>query len=120
MCSKESPVRLEKVSFESGVVAAGLKACKPIGGSMPILATCSSMSSDIVKNSKNVISVVLSSSCQRGPQGPRLILGPFRFANHDCNPNCQVSFGVYSIIGPHSHSVRSDPSKIRTPAFFIA
>ena len=104
MCSKGSPIQLEKVSFESGVVAAGLKACKPIGGSTPILATCSSMSSDVIENGKDVISVVLSNSCQKGVQGPRLILGPFRFANHDCDPNCQVSPCVYWDIHTHIQS----------------
>ncbi|KJA22342.1 hypothetical protein HYPSUDRAFT_99130, partial [Hypholoma sublateritium FD-334 SS-4] len=35
-------------------------------------------------------SLISSMSCQKGEVGPRLILGPFRFANHDCSPNCQI------------------------------
>ena len=38
------------------------------------------------------LSVILSSPGQLGPENERLILGPLRFANHDCKPNCQVSF----------------------------
>ncbi|KAF8803051.1 hypothetical protein BYT27DRAFT_7044026, partial [Phlegmacium glaucopus] len=34
-------------------------------------------------------SIITSSQRQKGEVGPRLILGPFRFANHDCSPNCQ-------------------------------
>ncbi|KAI0321618.1 hypothetical protein OF83DRAFT_1050933 [Amylostereum chailletii] len=46
------------------------------------------MSSDLVP--AGGFSVVQSSSRQNGPHGPRMILGPFRFVNHDCNPNCQI------------------------------
>ncbi|KAF8151904.1 hypothetical protein BJ912DRAFT_869433, partial [Pholiota molesta] len=35
-------------------------------------------------------SVIRSLACQDGKVGDRLILGPFRFANHDCSPNCQI------------------------------
>jgi len=48
------------------------------------------MSLDLVENGQ-MISVVESSAAQKGPRGSRLILGPFRFVNHDCEPNCQVS-----------------------------
>ncbi|EKM56732.1 uncharacterized protein PHACADRAFT_254027, partial [Phanerochaete carnosa HHB-10118-sp] len=30
-----------------------------------------------------------------GPQnGPRLLVGPIRFVNHDCNPNCEVGIMI--------------------------
>jgi hypothetical protein len=38
-----------------------------------------------------------------GPQEERLILGPFRFVNHDCSPNCQVTH-VFQFTGPSSRS----------------
>ena len=37
-------------------------------------------------------SVIEAAPNQLGPMGQRLILGPFRFVNHDCKPNSQVSF----------------------------
>ncbi|EGO05401.1 hypothetical protein SERLA73DRAFT_69013 [Serpula lacrymans var. lacrymans S7.3] len=46
------------------------------------------MSADL--NFETDHSVILASQNQLGPKGSRLILRPFRFANHDCNPNCQI------------------------------
>ncbi|KAH7916944.1 hypothetical protein BV22DRAFT_967713, partial [Leucogyrophana mollusca] len=47
--------------------------------------------------------VIASSKNQKGPQGNRLILGPFRFANHDCNPNSQI----FPIKGSHAMTLVS-------------
>lgn len=49
------------------------------------------MSSDLIPEHLRGISVIVSSPDQKGPLGPRLMLGPLRFANHDCRPNTQVS-----------------------------
>lgn len=49
------------------------------------------MSSDIILPHLESISVIMSALDQKGPLGPRLMLGPLRFANHDCRPNTQVS-----------------------------
>jgi len=81
-------VCLDKVQFGSQI-ALGLKAKIRIEPFTVILSTCSSMSSDIL-DGERAISVINSSARQKGVVGPRLILGPFRFANHDCDPNCQV------------------------------
>ena len=92
---EESYVKIEKVSFEEGKICAGLVACQMIPAATPILTTCSSMSSDLAEGS-HMISVVEGTRLQKGPEGPRLILGPFRFVNHNCQPNCQVrSFSSY-------------------------
>ena len=91
-----SVVRVEKVKFGSQV-ACGLRAKVHMEPFTTILSTCSSMSSDIV-DGQQAISVINSSLRQRGPVGPRLILGPFRFANHDCSPNCQVTSPIVSHI----------------------
>jgi hypothetical protein len=40
------------------------------------------------------LSVIMRSKGQLGPEDVRLILGPLRFANHECNPNCQVSIQI--------------------------
>jgi hypothetical protein len=48
------------------------------------------MSSDNVEGGG--LSVILHCNGQLGPKNERMILGPLRFANHDCNPNCQVGF----------------------------
>ena len=51
------------------------------------------MSSDNFGISTGGLSVILRSSGQLGPKDERLILGPLRFANHECiTPNCQESF----------------------------
>jgi hypothetical protein len=55
---------------------------------MWILTASGSMSLNIVKGPG--ISNIQSHASQLGPSGVRLILGPFRFVNHDCEPNCQV------------------------------
>ena len=85
-------IRVEKVQFHqepgSGI-ACGVRAIADIDAFVVILATCSSMSSNIVPGRQGV-SIIASSPRQKGEVGPRLILGPFRFANHDCSPNCQV------------------------------
>lgn len=89
--SDESPVILEKVSFDGNTISAGLKAKIKIPASCPILSTSSSMSSDIIPPEKRSISVIESFSDQKDPCGPHLMLGPLRFANHDCEPNTQVN-----------------------------
>lgn len=48
------------------------------------------MSADLATDGR-MISAIQAAPVQKGPQGVRIILGPFRFANHDCEPNCQVS-----------------------------
>jgi hypothetical protein len=55
------------------------------------------MSCDIIPAELHSISVIMSNPDQKGPLGPRLMLGPLRFANHDCQPNAQVSH-LYSQI----------------------
>ena len=82
---------LDKVSFDGTIISVGLKARIKIPASLPILSTSSSMSSDLIPAHRHSISVIASSHDQKGPAGPRLMLGPLRFANHDCNPNTQVS-----------------------------
>jgi hypothetical protein len=98
--SQESPVRLDKVSFDGNTISAGLKAKIKIPASCPILSTSSSMSSDIIPPHLGSISVIMSAHDQKGPLGPRLMLGPLRFANHDCQPNTQVSH-IYSQTRPY-------------------
>lgn len=87
--SGASPVVLEKVSF-GGEVCMGLKARRTIMAGFPILSTSTSLSVDVVPDSKKGISVAEGSKGQKGPVGGRLMLGAMRFANHDCKPNCQV------------------------------
>jgi hypothetical protein len=70
-----------------------LKARVAIPAGCPILAISSSMSRDLVPAGLPSISVIASSSGQKGPMGPRLMLGPLHFANHGCEPNCQVCLG---------------------------
>jgi hypothetical protein len=90
MYSPESPVRLEKVSFDQRKISMGLKAERRILAGTVILSTCSSMSLDLIPDEQRGLSIIQSSRKQLGPFGPRLLLGPLRFANHDCKPNCQV------------------------------
>jgi hypothetical protein len=87
-------VGLEKVSFDGMAISGGLKARRKIPAASPILATASSMSSDVISESQKGVSLIEALGGQKGPLGCRLLLGPIRFANHDCNPNCQVSLGI--------------------------
>ena len=88
--SDDSPVRLDKVSFDGVEMDGGVKAIEAIPAGIPILAMASSMSSDLIPGKATAISVIQSHPSQSGLVGVRLMLGPVRFANHDCNPNCQV------------------------------
>lgn len=88
MYTPSSPVTLCKVQF-NGSIALGLRATRDMAPGTFIMETCSSMSSDLVNRPGP--SVIFSDAKQRGPLGSRLVLGPLRWANHDCKPNTQVS-----------------------------
>ena len=88
--SSGSAVRIMKVSHNHQQASFGLKATRTIPAGVFILETCSSMS--LGPASTSGPSVIEAAPNQLGPIGPRLILGPFRLVNHDCNPNAQVSF----------------------------
>jgi hypothetical protein len=87
-------VSLEKVAF-SGEISAGLRATSRIPTGTYLLTTCSSMAEDLSQGGG--FSVIESSESQLGPVGPRVLLGPLRFANHDCKqPTCQVGTHPFS------------------------
>lgn len=89
--SQHSSVRIDKVLFPGRPWCAGLAAVRSIDPATTIASTCSSMSADIWDPEHGALSVIECSPSQLGIRGGRLILGPFRFVNHDCNPNSQVS-----------------------------
>jgi hypothetical protein len=89
--SRECPVVQEKVSFDGTTISMGLKACEHIPAGCPILWTSTSISRDVVPCGLSGVSIIEASQGQKGPAGLHLMLGPLRFANHDCQPNCQVS-----------------------------
>jgi hypothetical protein len=88
MCSPTTAVGSVKVSFDAKTVSSGMKARHKIPAGMAIKETCSSMSSDAAPGKG--LSIIQGSNRQLGPNVPRMILGPFRFVNHDCNPTAQV------------------------------
>jgi hypothetical protein len=90
MYSSGSSAKILKVTHTRKKATFGLKAARKIPSGSFIMETCSSMSRDPA--SSQGPSVIEPAPKQLGPQGPRLILGPFRFVNHDCKPNAQVSF----------------------------
>ena len=106
-----------KVSFDAKTVSSGLKVRHEIPAGMAIKETCSSMSSDAA--SGKGLSIIQGSNKQLGPNVPRVILGPFRFVNHDCSPNAQVGASgsgpgllsdarqIYAIPGTHAMVVIS-------------
>ena len=88
--SLDSFVGIDKISFDYEFATGGLKATRDIPALTVLLTATSSMSSDLVEGGGH--SVIEPNGKQKGPVGPRLILGPIRFVNHDCKPNCQVIF----------------------------
>jgi hypothetical protein len=94
MYSAESPVKHEKVSFDGTTISLGLKARRDIPAGCPILSTSTSLSLDLVPPGMSGISVIEASSGQKGPLGRRVMLGPLRFANQDCQPNGQVKLSL--------------------------
>jgi hypothetical protein len=87
--SVHSSIKIEKVTL-GGKIDAGLTCTKFIPAGMYILTAGGSMSLD--HYDAGGLSVILRSPGQLGPENERLILGPLRFANHECKPNCQVNF----------------------------
>ncbi len=90
MYSSGSCAKILKVTHTCKKATFGLKATCSIPSGSFIMETCSSMSYDLASNPGP--SIIEPALMQLGPQGPRLILGPFRLVNHDCKPNAQVSF----------------------------
>ncbi|KAH7908117.1 hypothetical protein BJ138DRAFT_978742, partial [Hygrophoropsis aurantiaca] len=72
------------------------------------------MSRDIVDRDNH--SVIARVKGQKGPEGNRLILGPFRFANHDCQPNSQI----FPIKGSHAMTIVSIRSISRGEPITVA
>ncbi|TFK69900.1 hypothetical protein BDN72DRAFT_959213 [Pluteus cervinus] len=89
--SEESSICLRKIrkTTDDGVriFGAGLKAIKQIPASIYILTAGGSMSSNEVESGGKF--VIRS---QPGATDKKLILGPIRFVNHDCKPNCQIQY----------------------------
>jgi hypothetical protein len=102
--SIHSSVKISKVTY-GGQIVAGLECTKPIHASTYILTAGASMSSDNYGMGGG-LSVIMRGARQLGPENERLILGPLRFANHECRPNCQVRFDfVFTLF---SENLKSD------------
>jgi hypothetical protein len=91
MYSEYSYVRVDKVRLVSDQFSGGLRASRFIPACQIILTTCTSMACDAATPSMGGLSVIKPNRSNLGEKTPRLILGPFRFGNHDCKPNAQVS-----------------------------
>jgi hypothetical protein len=92
--SRFSSIKVNKFLYDGDIVA-GLECTKTIPAHTYILTSGGSMSSDNYGQAGG-LSVILSSTGQLGPPNERLMLGPVRFANHECMPNCQVISGTLS------------------------
>ena len=84
-----SVVAISKMTHTRREAFFGLKACRDIQVGSYIKEMCSLMSLDRV--GEQGPSIIEATSSQILPSMPRLILGPFHFVNHDCEPNSQVS-----------------------------
>jgi len=90
--SSKSPVTICKVTHTGKSASFGLKAtCKILAGVF-LKETCSLMLVNIIKGPGP--SIIQSAPKQLGVCCERLILGPFRLINHDCEPNAQVRRGA--------------------------
>lgn len=98
-----SNIQLEKVVFGDGPISGGLRARTTIRAGAYLLYACGSMSSNRHKPGHATIEATTQ---QLGPTGSRLILGPLRFVNHDCNPNSQASLSCRRIRSPRSNILR--------------
>jgi len=87
MYSPESNVGIEKIVFGDDKITGGLRARTAIRAGAYLLHACGSLSSNLHKPGHATIEATTQ---QLGPTGSRLILGPLRFVNHDCNPNSQL------------------------------
>ena len=82
---------LSKVVYD-GEIGAGLKAKSFISEGTLLLTVGGSMAVDEWGGGDSVSVIIPKAGDETlGPIAKRLILGPFRFANHDCSPNCQAS-----------------------------
>jgi hypothetical protein len=95
--SEYSSIKLTKVNCD-GEISAGLECTKHIPASTYILTAGGSMSSDNYGVNVGGLSVVIRGARQLGPENERLLLGPLRFVNHGCMPNCQVSIPHFIIL----------------------
>jgi hypothetical protein len=89
--SIHSLIKINKVTY-GGQINAGLECTKFILAATYILTADGSMSFDDFNTGIDGLSVILCDSRQLGLKNEHLILGPLRFANHECKSNCQVSF----------------------------
>ncbi|KAJ6531321.1 hypothetical protein B0H19DRAFT_475950 [Mycena capillaripes] len=103
--SPESNVGLEKVIFGDGPVSGGLRARSAIRAGTYLLHACGSLSSNRHKPGHATIEATTQ---QLGPTGSRLILGPLRFVNHDCNANSQVIISHSELECVHHHNASTD------------
>lgn len=93
--SDESLVSIDKVAFDGQAISIGLKASTDITAGVFLLSSSASMSSDTFKG--GALSVIEAHRSQDGKKGKRLLLGPMRFINHDCNPNCEVFKLIFTL-----------------------
>ncbi|KAH9990190.1 hypothetical protein BJV77DRAFT_963544 [Russula vinacea] len=102
-----SVVAISKVTHTRREAFFGLKARRDIQVGSYIKETCSSMSLDRV--GEQGPSIIEATSSQIPPSVPRLILGPFHFVNHDCEPNSQPtnddSYKDIAIANTHAFAI---------------
>jgi hypothetical protein len=113
-----SPVKLSRVIFQGHLEpVAGLVATRPIPAYVDILSTAGLMACDAPYDfdgdaqqevdDRLKLSVVTPNIKSLGPDASRITLGPMRFANHDCQPNCEVR--------PHSSQMLAPQQRSQSP-----
>jgi hypothetical protein len=109
MFAEDSNITLKRVKFGSGLpVCFGMRAKKDIPSSVAILRTATNVAADdpyrfdrkgthIPERVK--LSVIKPHhGMKTSDSSPRIMLGPLRFVNHDCNPNAEVSDPLPQVI----------------------
>jgi len=93
---ESSAVQAAKLDLRVGGRELGVKARRSIPGGVMVYELFGATPID-VDGRHTKLSQIVKHESLTGPDGDRLLAGPMRLANHNCNPNCEVCAYLSSI-----------------------